>query len=106
MLARSLFCFFAMSLATCCLAPAQVNAPKIQSNAYKIDLIEINDKYVVVHFEMAANKRYTVQASPVMPAAASNWVNVLTLPVYPFDLHYAYADTFTNKARYYRLRVQ
>jgi len=85
--------------------------PVARSNAPHIYLVEIaNDKnqhYFNVHFETLANKRYTVQASNVLPAAATNWVDVLVVPPFPFANHYIYTEKYTNMAlRYFRLKMQ
>lgn len=91
------------------IVPAEIKPIKKASSSavYEIDYIELTNKNVIVHFQMKANRQYTLQASPVMPTEASNWVNIITLPKYPFDLHYPYSETYANKPpRFFRLRVQ
>ena len=81
---------------------AAASAPYI----YLVDFDPISKQYNV-HFETLANKRYTVQASRVMPAVATNWVDVLSVPPYPFANHYIYTEKYTNEVkRYFRLKMQ
>lgn len=81
-----------------------------------LDHIErFSTNQVTIHFNVEANKNYTLQAIDLVSLSSnssvnsgttrSSWTNVFVAPKLPFFEHYVIVDWRTNAARIYRLKV-
>ena len=79
---------------------------------HRIDYIEIDNRYVNIHFNTLPNRAYALQYrssvsftnAPGTPT--TGWSNLFVVPVQPFQNHYVISDVRTNQQqRYYRLRI-
>jgi hypothetical protein len=73
---------------------------------YHIDFIEIDGRYVNIHFNTAPNRSYALQYRSVLNSTnTTGWSNLFVVPAQPFQNHHVVSDLRTNQQRYYRLRV-
>lgn len=79
---------------------------------HRIDHIEIDNRYVNIHFDTLPNRTYVLQyrssVSFTNPPGSptSGWSNLFVAPAQPFQNHYVISDVRTNNPqRYYRLRI-
>ena len=79
---------------------------------HRIHHIEIDNRYVNIHFDTLPNRAYVLQYrssvsftnAPGVPT--TGWSNLLVVPSQPFQNHYVISDVRTNSPqRYYRLRI-
>ncbi len=83
--------------------------PKLAAGEVAIEYIDYifdrdtGKRYATVHFATEANRTYTLQAAPTVPAA--RWATVYVAQALPFANHYVVADELTNQVRFYRLAV-
>lgn len=79
---------------------------------HRIHHIEIDNRYVNIHFDTLPNRTYVLQyrSSVSFTNAAgtptTGWSNLFVVPSQPFQNHYVFSDIRTNRQqRYYRLRI-
>jgi len=78
---------------------------------FRIDHIEVDGKYVNIHFDTVPNRAYALQYHTSLSATNTNgvpttgWTNLFMAPAQPFQNHYVISDLKTNAHRFYRLRV-
>ena len=78
---------------------------------YRIDFIEVDGRYVNIHFDTVANRTYALQYRSSVSftnapgTSTTGWSNLLVIPAVPFPNHHVVSDVRTNQHRYYRLRV-
>ena len=79
---------------------------------HRIHHIEIDNRYVNIHFDTLANRTYVLQYrssvsftnAPGTPT--TGWSNLFVVPAQPFQNHHVFSDVRTNnQQRYYRLRI-
>ena len=96
----------------CCAGVLLASIMSFLAADHHIDHIEIDNRYVNIHFNTLPNRTYVLQYrrsvsftnAPGSPT--TGWSNLTAVPALPFPNHYVISDVRTNQQqRYYRLRI-